>query len=305
MENASKDNQSTVGDSEKKDPTRKPSGAAKRKLRKEKLLQHGGAGGPEKSGPTTHPKTTQGELPKSGGVKRNRSDGSTPDTSRQQPKRINRGVKPSASYAAAVTDVRVAVLPQNYPTTVLSEEQAGLIKTALLQALDRLTEGESAPRFSGVNLKGGFLLASCADQATKDWLERTVMERELWPGAKLSIRDAKDVPKPIRALAWIPGPKEEPKKMLRRLKVQNPGLNTDTWSLVDEKPDPKGRQLIFLMSESSWKKIEDVQCRPYFGLSRVAFKQLGRKKDGGTEDMLIDDEGPTDDGPSTSTGGGT
>lgn len=168
----------------------------------------------------------------------------------------------------------------------MSSEQADLVKTALTDAFDDVAEGQQPPRFSGVNLRGGFLLASCADQATKDWLVRVVEKCVPWEGAKLSTCDAKDVPKPVRTLVWIPGPAQEPEKTLKCLRMQNPGLQTNTWTVVDTKPDPKGQQLVLLMDEASWKRIEDLQCKPYLNLTRVLFKALGRKKGG--EQMEVD-----------------
>lgn len=303
----------TSGGSDNKVGGRKLSGAARRRLRKERRLGQGGTGGPGKPGmkvcplePKPGTSTEQGTQkeghPKVGGTKRNRSEGSTPDNISKPPKKKSGMARPSTSYAEALTDIRVAIVPQGFPENVLSEEQAGLIKTALLQALDSLTEGEPPPRFSGVNLKGGFLLASCADQATKDWLVRVVTGSEPWPGAKLSIVDAKDVPKPVRTMVWIPGPNEEPEKVLRRLKTQNPGLLTETWSVVDKKLDPKGQQLILLMGESSWEKIQSLQCRPYLNLSRVLFKRLGKNKDRGAEEKMEVDKGGADNEPPASTG---
>lgn len=304
----------TGGGPAKEDPPKKLSGAARRKLRKEKIRQEqGGKTGPRLAqlGDGSTPKANlpgtskgpQGSYQRQG-VKRDRSEGSTPEGPKkcQQPKKRGRvSNDPGTSYAAALKDTKIAILPHGYPETSLSESQGELIKNALINALDEIAEGQQPPRFSGVYFRGGFLLASCADQATKEWLERMVEKCVPWEGAKLSVCDAKDIPKPIRALVWIPGPIQEPEKTLRRLRVQNPGLQTSTWTVVDRKPDPKGQQLILMVDEASWRKIEELQCRPYFNLTRVFFKALGRKKDLG-EQMEVEEDQGTQDGPRETEG---
>ncbi|KAJ8937979.1 hypothetical protein NQ318_015476 [Aromia moschata] len=214
-------------------------------------------GGPEDLGNQgrgpPNPKTNGGKLQKpaaSNAADRREYPQST-NTAAQ--KRAGGMAQPSTTYAAAVSDIRVAIMPQGYPDQALNEEQADLIRAVFRQALRATKRGEPGPR--------GFLLASCADQFTKDWAVRVLAEKEPWPGAKLIITDEKDVPKPVRTLVWIPGPAMEPEEILSSLDIQNPGLHTETWTVVDKKLDPKGQQLIILMSQKSWRALEGLQCR--------------------------------------------
>lgn len=51
-----------------------------------------------------------------------------------------------------------------------------------------------------------------------------------------------------RTLAWIPELPKEP-EILHRLGVQNKGLCTKQWRVVDRKKDSKGQQLVILIEQ--------------------------------------------------------
>lgn len=70
----------------------------------------------------------------------------------------------------------------------------------LLRAMDDIAEGGPSPRFSEMRIKVGLLVASCADQATKDWVVQVVAEEAPWEGAKFRVIDYKGISKPIRII---------------------------------------------------------------------------------------------------------
>lgn len=273
------------------DEYRKLSGAARRKLNKERRNQGREAGAPgtrsipKEAGQPGTSGTSAASASTSGGKvergsKRNRSDSSTP----KQKTKKSKGAEPTLSYKEACTGAKMVILPEGYPDTCLTEEQAEIIKCYLLKKIDELEEEGSAPRpkFADVRHKGGLLTVTCVDSATREWLDKTAKQcppNELWEGAKLDLLEAKDVPKPVRTLAWIPGPKMEPKTILHRIAVQNAGVTTKSWKVVDTKPDPKGQQVVITMDERSWIKLQDLNCRPYINFSRVTFKKLGRREE--------------------------
>lgn len=61
--------------------------------------------------------------------------------------------------------------------------------------------------------------------------------------------------------------------------------------MVDNKQNSKGQELIILRIEPSWKKIQELDYRPYFGHIRVLFKALGRMKKKGGGEYNVDQEG--------------
>lgn len=273
------------GASERRDPPggKRLSGAARRKLKKLRnaeavspaLKTEGveGQGNACTVMPCTSTKPGQGTgkanpTKETGDQKRARSNGST--SSDRRPTKISRESKP-----ATVADIRAVIMSEGYPNKVLSNEQAEQVRAALIASIDDVKEGTPAPRFTEVKYWGGLLHVSCADEATRVWLEFIVAKCSPWEGAKLVVTNGKDVPKPVRALTWIPGPPEEPEKVLKRLETQNPGLCTEAWKVVDIKVDPKGQRFIVIMEENSWNKIQELQGRLYLNLTRILFKPLG------------------------------
>lgn len=268
----------------------KLSGAAKRKLNKQRRQQQ-----TDEAKPGT---STGGTSTYKGGQKRNRSDGSTPTEKARPTKKSSRDPKgPVKSFKDALSDFHLAIVPGEFPEITINDEQAGLIKNHLLAKIDEMQEGGTAPRFSEVRLREGALMISCPDRDTWTWLEQTVRASSLWEGAKLSVIDAKEVPKPVRTMVWIPGPATKPDTVLHRLAIQNPGLITKNWRVVNEKQDPKGQQLIILMEEKSWKRIQEkLHGKPYLNFSRVQFKVLGVRKEGtkdNKEGQMEVDQPPT------------
>ncbi|XP_031329836.1 uncharacterized protein LOC116160842 [Photinus pyralis] len=161
----------------------------------------------------------------------------------------------------------------------LSEEETGRLQTWILDRVDALAVGAVSPKFTECRHRGGALLITCADQASVDWLRSELGSVAPWEGAKLRFVEAKNLPKPIRAHVWIPGAQVEPEKILKRIEIQNAGVTTSNWRVVDRKEDPKGQTLIVLMDQTSWEKM-GATCnhRPYVNFTRVTFKLLSKTK---------------------------
>ncbi|GJQ81730.1 hypothetical protein Trydic_g9169 [Trypoxylus dichotomus] len=103
----------------------------------------------------------------------------------------------------------MAIVPENYPESSISQVQAELIRNCILQELDKLNVGGPEPKFSEVRRRAGMLRAVCVDAGTCSWLAGVVRNCGPWDRAKLKLVREDDLPKPIRALVWIPGPQME------------------------------------------------------------------------------------------------
>lgn len=274
-------------------PRPKLSGSMRRKLKKT-------ARGAKTS--TVLKATPKGADAKAGTPKRHRSDNSTPQEEKRPSKKVKGTVKETHSFKDAVTGFKMAFVDED-PEKMMTEEETGKIKAWILQKIDDLPLGTTSPRFTECRHRGGALLITCSDQATRDWLSGVLKQEAPWEGAKLRFVEAKNLPKPMRTLVWIPGPPEEPEKILRRVEKQNQGISTKEWKVVDRKEDPKGQQLVVLMDLTSWEKMGACDHRPYVNFTRVTFKALARPKKGkeGEEEKM--EEGPSEEPqPSTSAG---
>ncbi|GJQ75259.1 hypothetical protein Trydic_g9857 [Trypoxylus dichotomus] len=68
---------------------------------------------------------------KSTGVKRNFSDGSTP---RAAVKRPRTNTETGKLYSGALTNIRMAIVPENYPESSISQKQAELIRNCICKS---------------------------------------------------------------------------------------------------------------------------------------------------------------------------
>lgn len=271
------------------------SGCARRRLKKERQREREATGGSKQ--PTAKP-TLKETGPEA--KKRQRSDASTPRPAKKS--------KTALSYQEAAAGIKMVFVDDNLERS-LSEEESGRIKTWILNGIDGLEPGTVAPRFYDCHHRMGALHITCSDQATVDWLSGLLSREAPWEGASLRFIEAKNLPTPVRALVWVPGPKVEPATILKRLETQNPDLKTTQWRVVDQKEDPKGQQLVVLMEKTSWDTMgKACQHRPYLNFSRVTFKQLAKKgtteeKEG--ENTAMETEGPQEEPQAPSTSGTT
>lgn len=281
-------NPKTPGDSAKNPGTgvKRLSGAARRKLKRvrraaeSKVLE----GGPEQ--PSKLP-----EVKKTEASKRRRSDESTPNRETKRPKHGS-PKDATRSFKEAIEGQKMAIIHQDMEGH-LTEEDTGKLKTWIIQRIDSMgeEEGKVYPRFTEARYRAGALHIVCSDAASRGWLGRQLEQAVPWEGARLRLVEAKNLPKPVRAMVWIPGPQEEPGAIIKRIGRQNP-VDTKRWTVVDRKDDPKGQQLVVLMDQKSWDHLGSVcQHRPYVNLTRIQFKLLGKKQqEEGQEKMEV--EGP-------------
>jgi len=275
--------------------TKRLSGAARRKLKRARMGE-GSASRRDHREPHARPQTSRSTP-----MKRHRSDGSTPKEARRTEKRSKVSTKVSTvkSFRDVVSGFRMAFIHED-PETFLSEEETGGIKSWILSSLDKLQKGEMYPRFADCRHRHGALHITCQDEATRDWLTLLLQQETPWEGAKLRFIDAKNLPKPIRTMVWIPGPQEEPATLLNRIEKQNPEVSTKDWRVVDRKDDDKGQQLIVVMDQTSWDQLgKACNHRPYLNFSQVLFKALAKPKPE-EEPVQKGEEGNSNKEPQTS-----
>lgn len=281
-------------------PKKQLSGAQKKKHRELQKLRRGegerGTGpaeGPAVTG--AGPSTSNRSAPRIGTCKRYRSDGSTPPGTaakgaRPPPKKAKTTgtVKGTRSFSQAMAGYKMAFISED-PEGTLTAEEVELVKSWILGRIDANETGQHYPHFTECRSWAGALHIHCADQQSKEWLGAQLSQSKPWEGARLRFLDVKDLPKPVRAMVWIPGPVMKPESIFKRMEKQN-AITTGEWRAVDRREDPKGQQLIVLMDQTSWDKMgKACDHRPYINFTRVKFRLLAKKKPeegetGGTAD---------------------
>ncbi|XP_050311938.1 uncharacterized protein LOC126747397 [Anthonomus grandis grandis] len=240
---------------------KRPSGAQRRKAKLLAAKERGGTGPKEALTPTqTKANTSETQ-------KRHRSEGETPQESKR-PRKKPRGPRrePGLSYRDAA-----------------AQQQANTLKGWLLNKTLALQSGSQiAPKFAGVSQGGGILHITCVDESTKNWLVELVQKETPWEGAELQITEDGKLPRPVKAITWVPGPTEEPKALLHKLDVQN-NINTSLWKVLDMRKDQddKGCLVTLLMDEKSWAKVRGANQSLYlnFGSIKIRLSASSQEKE--------------------------
>lgn len=143
--------------------------------------------------------------------------------------------KPTSYVDAVSAGRKMAIVPSNYPETVLKQEESDLLTRALLEALDAVPSGQALPCFDGHRWEQGAMGVTCSDDAAKAWLKAIVPTLKPWEDASLQVLERDGFPRLKKTSAVFFGTKEETEMLFRRLKRQNPALNTDIWRVWDRR----------------------------------------------------------------------
>nr|XP_022910615.1 uncharacterized protein LOC111421669 [Onthophagus taurus] len=243
-----------------------------------------------------HQSTEQGLHPseKSAGTskplaKRARSDGSTPELVAKKPKpaeivptETKAASEKQLTYKAAVSGIRVGLIHPDYPAQQFNVEQVGLLRREVISAVDNIQKGgvRTQVRFEGCATRPGWLLVTCADACSKDWLVNTANSLHPWEGAQIKAVEGKDIPRPHVCVAYIPDDEANvpltKETVLTRLEVMNNSLQTSEWTVLNTTRSGPGQTWTFAVDEVSCNALEELCWRPYFGYGRIQFRLKGK-----------------------------
>ncbi|CAG9820024.1 unnamed protein product [Phaedon cochleariae] len=130
--------------------------------------------------------------------KRNRSEGSTPD--KAPPKRA-KNIKGQVAES-----VEVGIVAEKFPEALLRDVK---------------------PSFLGSTNKPGYLVLTCANEATSKWLIDKAGELTPWTEASLRVLKESDIPHAQIVVGYFPASKDDStEEILGFVEAQNKGLNS-------------------------------------------------------------------------------
>lgn len=235
--------------------------------------------------------------------KRPRSTGSA---SQQVPHATKKANTEALPFKDTNASVKIAVADAAYPEAVLDQNKLKAVENSIVGALDAIPEQGPQVRFVKCVHRPGFLVISCADNATAQWLRETVPILKPWEEATLVALEGEHIPKPWSGVVYVPdegGQRLSSEKILKRLKVSNRTLNTDLWTVLGATPAEKGAVWTFAMDKESKEEIQKLNLFLYFGMGRlhVRIKEGGRAVEHQTPAIAsIGSEGPTISGTTSS-----
>uniref|UniRef100_T1IBV4 DUF4780 domain-containing protein n=1 Tax=Rhodnius prolixus TaxID=13249 RepID=T1IBV4_RHOPR len=226
-----------------------------------------------------------------------RSEISTPSTGSEKTaargsKRVRYPDKElTGSFRDALSAARMAVVLDSYPNDLLGKEQADLLKQKLAEQICK-NPGGIRPQFRGCFLSRGALIVNCDNERSRLWLERTIPELQVGEGARLRVGLARSVTRVAKVAMWVSGAHKDasPPAVLESLNVQNEGLETADWRLINRKVEPKGQTLVFDLSEQSLGRLKRSNFKLFLGLDvvklRVVSKPIGGAADNDPPKLL-------------------
>uniref|UniRef100_T1HKL4 DUF4780 domain-containing protein n=1 Tax=Rhodnius prolixus TaxID=13249 RepID=T1HKL4_RHOPR len=246
-------------------------------------------------------------------AKRPRSEGESPQ--QWQPAKKAKARAGEQSYSEALSFVKVAIVQEGYPEAQLAPERLTAIQYAVLKEYDQIPKGSMQVRLAKCMYRPGFVLATCADQISAEWLRDIVPKLRPWKGAKLLPLLGEDIPRPETAVVFIPdeqGNSLEADIVLRRLEVGNDKWRTDNWKVWGCKPVEGGRVWTFSMDRASIDELRRLNMSSFFGWGQIKFRVKTPKYKGPEEARSSRDEeelvtkatGPDKDSDNESSPGG-
>ncbi|KAM8702160.1 hypothetical protein ACLKA7_000899 [Drosophila subpalustris] len=129
---------------------------------------------------------------------------------------------------------KVCVIPSGYPKVLLSTKELSAVQEAILDVIRTQRQGAVKPSFTGCTFRPGWLLISCANRETADWLKAAMPKLKLWPGAKVELVADADMPKPQVYIGHFPKTeKYSNEDILQLLEGQNSAPWLGDWRILN------------------------------------------------------------------------
>lgn len=112
---------------------------------------------------------------------------------------------------------------------------------------------------------------TCSDDTAKEWLKAVVPTLKPWKDASLQVMERDGLPKLKKTSAVFFGTKEDTEVLFRRLKRQNPALNTDVWRVWDRREVNGNVHFALSVDAPSMEALARVGNAPHCGLGRARF----------------------------------
>lgn len=155
------------------------------------------------------------------------------------------------------------------------QEEIKKIHYAIKNEIDMEHRG-TAPNIIKFIYKPGWMVAICADNFSKQWLVKKVLEIKPWPEAKLSVIQDSQMPKATTAYVFVTNKEvRHVTEILKQIKRQNKGLNTEYWKVANDKEVKTGRLITLSIDALSVDTLRKTNCEVKLGFRTICFNVKG------------------------------
>lgn len=183
------------------------------------------------------------------------------------------------SYADVAGEVRMVVLPENYPYAILSRENfEDLIDTVTVH-MDNLPPNALRPNFVYFNYVNGFAQYCCSAAHSVEFLKAAVAGFDC--GMALKVIPQAELPKPPVFKTFTPEKRNfTAEKFLERIPLQNQGCGIDTssWKLFNVTTNEHGTSMYVEMDAPSASVLVRNGSWLFYWLSTIKFTDVKTKE---------------------------
>lgn len=230
-------------------------------------------------------KPAAGKTEEQESTKRPRASDSTPSPALKQTKKLKKDTEASKSkmsFKEATEGVKMVIVPKDFPTGKLTEEQSNKI----LDALDaKMVAEETQAQFLFSKHENEALILLCANTITANWLQKSTPAIKPWEGADLIAGEAKDILKRTKLLLFVPDrhKEEETETILRRIDNQNACLNArKSWKVVNRNKEGKSQTIILSVPEEDAEVLKSRKFKIFLGFTQATLRDLGKPRNEGS-----------------------
>lgn len=161
-------------------------------------------------------------------------------------------------------------------TEPMSEEQMILVHRSLIRSIADITSKGTGPKFLDLSHKPGWILVTCENQHSLDWLMGAIGGIRPWPEARLSIMNNSELPKSVTVTTFIPKCECESIQLaLSLLRTQNEDLHTEVWKILHTREEAHGWIVAFALDGPSVEALCASNLRANLGFKKVTFRIKG------------------------------
>lgn len=162
--------------------------------------------------------------------------------------------------------IRVGILPINYPIDLLTNEKMKLIEDQILKKIIEQKHSPMKPGFVNCVHKIGYILIICRDQMTVQWL----MNIYNWSIENLQVVDSSNTPMTNVFEASFPLSAEmSTAAVFDLIEGQNHGVFTSKWKVISEVVAASALHLLIAMDHDSINTLEREKFKLYYRFTIV------------------------------------
>ncbi|KAI5735212.1 hypothetical protein M8J77_015582 [Diaphorina citri] len=225
----------------------------------------------EQSGLSTLP-TLRAKAAEGAGTpdKRARSEVSTPSSADTAAD----GKKQKLTYSEAAM-FKMAVILEGFPEKKFSDTDADTLGSLLSDMIRPLDDGVG-PQMKNWRYEGGAVLLTCVTSSTKTWLEDSVRTIGTLNESKLVVGEASKILKTVKVITRFPSycNAKEVGAVLKMLDVQNPGIRTADWRILNTKVEPKGKTVVLQLPEEEVELLRQKGFALFCSMEQIHFSIL-------------------------------